>query len=167
MTLLETWRKMAYETEMNQQQANQFWGTYFNLEKGIYEQILANPDEIVKGTVADLAKKYDVELMIMVGFLDGINDSLKNPNPIEEMEADTVVSLDYDKEKLYYNMWKADAPHLYSLDPWDTLFTPEKKKEIIREFKKSKIYHAPIKIGRNEPCPCGSGKKYKNCCGKN
>lgn len=23
------------------------------------------------------------------------------------------------------------------------------------------------KIGRNEPCPCGSGKKYKNCCGRN
>ena len=26
---------------------------------------------------------------------------------------------------------------------------------------------AAIKIGRNEPCPCGSGKKYKNCCGNN
>ncbi|RPI03588.1 MAG: hypothetical protein EHM72_01130 [Calditrichaeota bacterium] len=23
---------------------------------------------------------------------------------------------------------------------------------------------APLKIGRNEPCPCGSGLKYKNCC---
>ena len=23
------------------------------------------------------------------------------------------------------------------------------------------------KIGRNDPCPCGSGKKYKKCCGKN
>ncbi|HCS75454.1 MAG TPA: hypothetical protein DIW17_16465 [Clostridiales bacterium] len=23
----------------------------------------------------------------------------------------------------------------------------------------------PVKIGRNEPCPCGSGKKYKKCCG--
>ena len=23
------------------------------------------------------------------------------------------------------------------------------------------------KIGRNDPCPCGSGKKYKDCCGKN
>ncbi|HQQ89941.1 MAG TPA: SEC-C metal-binding domain-containing protein, partial [Oscillospiraceae bacterium] len=22
------------------------------------------------------------------------------------------------------------------------------------------------KIGRNDPCPCGSGKKYKNCCGR-
>ncbi|HKK09281.1 MAG TPA: SEC-C metal-binding domain-containing protein [Bacteroidales bacterium] len=25
----------------------------------------------------------------------------------------------------------------------------------------------PPKIGRNEPCPCGSGKKYKKCCGEN
>jgi len=25
---------------------------------------------------------------------------------------------------------------------------------------------AEKKIGRNEPCPCGSGKKYKNCCGR-
>ncbi|MBQ3159801.1 MAG: SEC-C domain-containing protein [Clostridia bacterium] len=22
-------------------------------------------------------------------------------------------------------------------------------------------------MGRNDPCPCGSGKKYKNCCGRN
>ena len=27
--------------------------------------------------------------------------------------------------------------------------------------------HAEKKVGRNDPCPCGSGKKYKNCCGKN
>ena len=26
---------------------------------------------------------------------------------------------------------------------------------------------AAKKVGRNDPCPCGSGKKYKNCCGKN
>ncbi|MGR3302463.1 MAG: SEC-C metal-binding domain-containing protein, partial [Candidatus Scalindua sp.] len=26
---------------------------------------------------------------------------------------------------------------------------------------------AAVKIGRNQPCPCGSGKKYKQCCGKN
>lgn len=29
-----------------------------------------------------------------------------------------------------------------------------------------KPYVAPPKVGRNEPCPCGSGKKYKKCCGK-
>ena len=27
-------------------------------------------------------------------------------------------------------------------------------------------YRAPVKVGRNEPCPCGSGKKYKKCCGR-
>jgi uncharacterized protein YecA (UPF0149 family) len=26
-------------------------------------------------------------------------------------------------------------------------------------------YIAPPKVGRNDPCPCGSGKKYKKCCG--
>ena len=39
--------------------------------------------------------------MIMVGFLDGINDSLKNPNPIETMDENTEVNLDYDMELLY------------------------------------------------------------------
>ena len=29
------------------------------------------------------------------------------------------------------------------------------------------IVNETPKIGRNDPCPCGSGKKYKNCCGKN
>jgi uncharacterized protein YchJ len=29
----------------------------------------------------------------------------------------------------------------------------------------SQIRRATPKIGRNEPCPCGSGKKYKKCCG--
>ena len=33
-------------------------------------------------------------------------------------------------------------------------------------MKKTIINQEP-KIGRNDPCPCGSGKKYKNCCGKN
>ena len=32
---------------------------------------------------------------------------------------------------------------------------------------KSSGRHAEKKPGRNDPCPCGSGKKYKNCCGKN
>ena len=34
------------------------------------------------------------------------------------------------------------------------------------EFSQTVVNEGP-KIGRNDPCPCGSGKKYKNCCGKN
>ncbi len=32
---------------------------------------------------------------------------------------------------------------------------------------KQKPVTASIKAGRNDPCPCGSGKKYKKCCGAN
>lgn len=35
-----------------------------------------------------------------------------------------------------------------------------------RKPSKSTPEHVEEKIGRNDPCPCGSGKKYKNCCGK-
>jgi len=31
---------------------------------------------------------------------------------------------------------------------------------------KKKPISSPKKVGRNDPCPCGSGKKYKLCCGK-
>ena len=34
------------------------------------------------------------------------------------------------------------------------------------EVNKTVVNDGP-KVGRNDPCPCGSGKKYKNCCGKN
>ena len=136
-------------------------------EKAVYEQILATPEEPVSGTVTELAQKYNMELTYFVGFLDGINDSLKNPNPIEEMEADTVVSLDYDKEKLYYNMVAAKADWLYGLEQWDALLTPERRKELYKEQRSSTTVVKPPKIGRNDPCPCGSGKKYKKCCGRN
>lgn len=58
-------------------------GKYFNIEKNIYAQLLENPDEVVTGTVKELAEKYNQEVLTMVGFLDGINDSLKVQNPIE------------------------------------------------------------------------------------
>ena len=35
------------------------------------------------------------------------------------------------------------------------------------ERPKPQPVHVEKKVGRNDPCPCGSGKKYKNCCGRN
>ena len=33
-------------------------------------------------------------------------------------------------------------------------------------IRKETVKNDGPKVGRNDPCPCGSGKKYKNCCGK-
>ena len=103
-TLLEQWKDIAYDESADRATLQRFWGTYFQIEKEIYEQLLSNPDEEVKGTVKELAEKYGQEVLTMVGFLDGIDESLKEPNPIETMDEDTVVSLAFDKEKLYKNM---------------------------------------------------------------
>lgn len=165
-TLLETWRGIAYSAEKTQRESDMFWANYFTIEKGIYEKILANPDEVVEGTVKELAEKYETELLIMVGFLDGINDSLKNPNPIEEMTEDTVVNLGYEKELLYKNMVEAKAEWLYTLPQWNNLIAEDRQKELYKEQKSSHTIVKETKIGRNDPCPCGSGKKYKFCCGR-
>ena len=167
MGLLQEWREIAYNQEADKKQLQKFWTEYFLIEKGIYEKLLSNPDEVVKGTVKELADKYNIDVFAMTGFLDGINDSLKVPNPIEEMEEDTVVSLAFDKELLYKNMVDAKAEWLYELPMWDEIFTPEKKKELYLEQKKSGTVVKPKKVFPNDPCPCGSGKKYKKCCGRN
>ncbi len=166
MSLLTQWRENAYNQDMNSKAGQLFWANYFNLEKGVYEQLLAEPKTVVTGTVKELADKYNLELPIMVGFLDGINDSLKTPNPIEEMEEDTVISLELDLEKLYYNMCEAKADWLYELPAWDELLTKERRKELFLTQRKSHTIVKEMKIGRNDPCPCGSGKKYKQCCGR-
>lgn len=43
-------------------------------------------------------------------------------------------------------------------------FSVEKRKEIRKAWKDSKTIVKENKVGRNDPCPCGSGKKYKKCC---
>ena len=167
MTLLEQWRGTAYSETANKGDLQRLWADYFEKEKNIYASLLADPDTEVKGSVKELAEKYGVSVMIMVGFLDGINDSLVEANPIEEMDEDTVVSLKFDKELLYKNMVAAGADWLYSLEQWNDIFTPERQKELYKEQKRSTTIVNEAKVYPNDPCPCGSGKKYKKCCGRN
>ncbi|MCM1135066.1 MAG: SEC-C metal-binding domain-containing protein [Clostridium sp.] len=166
MALLKQWRDMAYSETANKGDLRRFWDDYFQKEKEIYGQLLQNPDEEVKGSVKELAEKYGIDIMTMTGFLDGINDSLKEENPIEEMEEDTQVSLAFDKERLYKNMVAAGADWLYELPEWEPIFDADRRKELYREQKSSTTVVKPDKIYPNDPCPCGSGKKYKKCCGK-
>ena len=166
-TILESWREEAYSNNADKGQLQRLWAEYFEKEKGIYSELLKTPDKEVKGTVKELAEKYGIELKYMVGFLDGINDSLVKPNPIEEMDEDTKVSLKFDKELLYKNMVAAGADWLYGLHEWNDIFTEEKQKELYKEQKRSTTVVNETKIYPNDPCPCGSGKKYKKCCGAN
>ena len=167
MSLLSQWRDYAYGFDDRTPEGKQFWFDYFQAEKGIYEIILANPKaDPVKGTVKALAEKFEVSIQTMIGFLDGINESLLIELDLDTVEEDTVISLAFDKERLYKNMVAAKADWLYELPQWKEIFSEEELKKFYKEQKESTTIRKPKKIGRNDPCPCGSGKKYKKCCGR-
>jgi len=165
MSLYSQWKGIAFE-HTEEQQALKFWNEYCAVEKTIYEKVLEGPITNIKGELADLAKEYGVDNVTFVGFIDGINTSLDTEINLKDLEENSVVELNIDLEKLYYNMLEANAEWLYTLPQWDNIFTEEKRKEIKKSYNATKTVVKEDKIGRNEPCTCGSGKKYKKCCGK-
>lgn len=166
MSLLKEWRDYAYGFDDMTAEGKKFWFNYFQAEKAIYEEILSDPTaDPVKGTVKELAERFNVSIQTMIGFLDGIDESLLTSNNLEEVTEDSEVLLEIDYEKLYMSMVGYSAEWLYTLPQWDKIISKERREELYKLEKTSKTVVKPHKVGRNDPCPCGSGKKYKKCCG--
>ncbi|MBR2256775.1 MAG: SEC-C domain-containing protein [Blautia sp.] len=165
-SLYEQWNELGYPKQGNKAKVKKFWDDYFKVEKEIYAKILSQPGEVISGTLSELAQKFGQPVLTMFGFMDGTNDSLKTPYTLEELTEESQISLDYDLAVLYKNMVKAKADWLYHLPQWKEIFPEEKLQELYQEQIKSGTIVKPAKIGRNDPCPCGSGKKYKFCCGR-
>ena len=165
MSLYKEWTSLM--ESQTDETFDAFWKEYSEIETNIYSDILNNPQEKFTGTFKELTEKYKSNSAIFTGFLDGIQDSLKSGKlSMDEIVEDTIIDFDIDFEKLFFNMLAANAKYLYTLDQWNTVLGKEKLAEIAKEYKRSKTVVNEKKIGRNDPCPCGSGKKYKHCCGK-
>ena len=88
--------------------------------------------------------------------------SLKEENPIETMEEDTVVSLAFDKEKLYKNMVDAKADWLYELPQWNAFLTKKRKNSYTvsrnspvrsaKERKSEEMIHVHAEVVKNIKC---------------
>ena len=165
MSLFNQWNDLLHGQTKGTIDA--FWEKYSDTETKIYKHILSHKDEHLKGRVGDLVDMFDVDKVIFVGFLDGVSSSLNNEGPeLKKVDLDTEIDLDIDFDKLYYNMHKADADYLWSLEEWNDVLSEERRQEIYDEFRRSRTVHVVKRPGRNDPCHCGSGKKYKNCCMK-
>jgi preprotein translocase subunit SecA len=165
MSLFEQWKDLI--ENQTEDTFQEFWKEYSDAETKIYSDILDRPTEKITGTLGELAAKYEVRPVIFMGFLDGIDSSLKKSNNFETLSEDSPVEIEIEPETLFYNMLVAGADYLFGLPQWVDILGEDKMKEIAKAYKKSKTVVKGKKIGRNEPCPCGSGKKYKHCCGKN
>lgn len=165
MSLFEQWQNLIdHQTD---ETFGAFWEKYSSTEKRIYSGILENHKEKVTGSFQELAEKYEADPVIFMGFLDGINTSLNQELDFKSFDESSQIELDIDYSKLFFNMLEAKADYLYTLPQWEQILTEEERQEITKAHKKSKTVVKDKEPGRNDPCPCGSGKKYKKCCGAN
>ena len=163
MNLFTQWRELI--DNQTEESFDTFWEGYSSAESRIYTGILKSKNPHVSGTFKELADKYNADSVLFMGFLDGINTSLNTELPLETYDESSAIDLEIDFEKLFFNMLKANAEHLFTLDEWDALLSEERRQEIATDFKRSRTVVKEKAPGRNDPCPCGSGKKYKKCCG--
>ena len=86
-------------------------------------------------------------------FMDVINNALDKKYSFKELIEE--YKSEYVKNKIY-----SSATVLYCSNAFTDVFN------VISAPKEEPKVSTGVKVGRNDPCPCGSGKKYKNCCMK-
>lgn len=114
-----------------------------------------NPLAEYKIRALDMFENMEHEIMDRVANLMYHVSIVTAPMPIEGEEitqtADAIGVIEREKRALTDNLANARMMHGDYAEG-----APKKPKK-----------NAEPKVGRNDPCPCGSGKKYKNCCGRN
>ena len=165
MSLYETWVRAAYDR--TSKPVKSFWKEYLPREQAVYEKLIENKENKIKGTIKELAESYNMQEFEACGFIDGISGALKEDLDMEDVESDTVIEVSFEFEDLFKKMVEYKAEHLYTLPQWNNIFDEDAQKEMVKTQKASGTVVKDKKIGRNDPCPCGSGKKYKKCCGMN
>ncbi|MGL4283929.1 SEC-C metal-binding domain-containing protein [Eubacterium aggregans] len=168
MSLFEQWKQEIEAHSEDQQDQEAFSKAFCQKEQGIYEDLLGKKEDAITGTVAGFAEQYGMTEAEIMGFLDGISTSLSTEAPVlDDMTSESAFSFTIDFEKLFWNMLAVPAEWLFTLPQWDGILSQEKRDEIFKDFRKCNIVvNDGPKVGRNDPCPCGSEKKYKKCCGR-
>ena len=166
MGYYEDWN-MKLADDADPKAATAFMEQYYSLETEAYDRILKAYPETISGSAAELADKlgFGNDMVIFAGFLDGIHTSLKDKVDLTGLDDKTPVTLNIDFEKLLWNMHEAKADWLVALESWGNVLPAERHRQIGKENRTTHIA-VRDKPGRNDPCPCGSGKKYKSCCGR-
>lgn len=82
----------------------------------------------------------------------------------ETLEVLDLRNIFFETQRDIDNFMKRYVPLVNNTRIWANHgFTPDE----LRKLSQPIAFKAEVKVGRNDPCPCGSGKKYKKCCGAN
>jgi preprotein translocase subunit SecA len=148
---------------------DQVWGTYLSKVDTIGPELMASLEQMIMLETID--NSWKDHLLSMDHLKEGIGlRGYGQRDPLREYQREGyelfLDMIERVKEQTVANLYRiqlareADQAQLAAREERPVFFShggdesPEPKK---REAKK---------VGRNEPCPCGSGKKYKRCCGQ-
>ncbi len=179
MNLFSEWEKRLKNESVTKTE----WDRYLGKETDFYIGILSQyKDEIdgecileVSTSISKLVATYGVDDVEALGLLDGINESLVEELDLKEVgersesdgeQEEEEISFVVDFRKLYQNMLKVKAEWLSTLDEWEDILSEKERQSLKTAFYEEHRAKSQKLAGRNDPCPCGSGKKYKKCCGK-
>jgi len=163
MALIDAWKRIAYDTQG--QPVKHVWDEYLAKEKAVYINILKTKNNRIEGTIAELAEQFRFTTIQTAAFFDGIHECVDGLPEIDSIEEDTKIVVSIEFDRLYKQMVEYKADALYNLPEWENIYTKDEQKQLYLEQKRSHtIVRNEDKIGRNDPCPCNSGKKYKKCC---
>ena len=91
-------------------------------------------------------------------------------NGVFERVTDYIFRVEQLDEKFINYVWTETEAHHETLSGSSVVDGIRQQQDAAVEMSKTHkvetIRNKTARVGRNEPCPCGSGKKYKNCCGK-
>ena len=164
MKLYDAWKRLSLDQQG--QPVKHVWDEYLAIEKNVYANILKNKTMRIDCTVAEFAEKYGLSATHACAFFDGIRECVDGLPELSDIEETSSIAFDIEYERLFKQMVEYKAESLYTLPEWDAIFPKETQKQFYSEQKKSHtIIRNDPKTGRNDPCPCGSGKKYKKCHG--
>ena len=119
-------------------------------------KILANIE--VNIDYPEYTDELEVTEDLMHGYLDEINNELEKL--VSGAKSGRLI-------KNGVNVAIIGKPNVGKSSILNALLDEETRKALYKKQKLSGTIVKGKKIGRNDPCPCGSGKKYKQCCGKN
>ena len=165
MSLYKEWTE-GLESIETREDYNEFFKDYMGKEAECYKKILEAKNTVIEGKIKELAEENKLTPLEYIGFLDGANTSFKEALALDDLTEESEIRAEFDFEKLLWNMHDAKAEWLYGMKEWENIFDEDKRKQIKKEYNRSKMVIKGEKTGRNDPCPCGSGLKYKKCCGK-
>ena len=153
-------------------------------------------DQIIDGINDLVVKEYEAKIKDLPEEVTNEFEKVISLNVIDKYWMEQITTMSHLKEGIFLRQYAQDNPlrayteegfelfdtMLENIDKFVTLYLLKaeirqniERKEVVKNkstnesddtAKGRTIKKKDKKIGRNDPCPCGSGKKYKQCCGK-